>query len=67
MCSNKINKKGGENCMEDLYSQRLRKKALRIIKDPPITPITNCSVCCHLASGQQPPDSGNLTDATAKH
>jgi len=66
MCSNKINKKGGENCMEDLYSQRLRKKALRIIKDPPITPATNCSVCCRLAgataaSGLKPPDSGTVS------
>ncbi|KAL3065254.1 hypothetical protein OYC64_015433 [Pagothenia borchgrevinki] len=54
--------------MEDLYSQRLRKKSLRIIKDPhhPITPATNCSVCCRLAgvtaaSGQKPPDSETVS------
>ncbi|KAK5910635.1 hypothetical protein CesoFtcFv8_004454 [Champsocephalus esox] len=51
--------------MEDLYSQRLRKKALRMIKDPH-PPATNCSVCCRLAggtaaSGLKPPDSGTAS------
>ncbi|KAI3363562.1 hypothetical protein L3Q82_012171 [Scortum barcoo] len=34
--------------MEDLYTQRCRKKATKIIKDPS-HPATNCSACCRLA------------------
>ncbi|KAI3376225.1 hypothetical protein L3Q82_016728, partial [Scortum barcoo] len=36
--------------MEDLYTQRCRKKATKIIKDPS-HPATNCSACCRLADG----------------
>ncbi|KAI3375811.1 hypothetical protein L3Q82_004093 [Scortum barcoo] len=35
--------------MEDLYTQRCRKKATKIIKDPS-HPATDCSVCCRLAN-----------------
>ncbi|KAI3372497.1 hypothetical protein L3Q82_022696, partial [Scortum barcoo] len=34
--------------MEDLYTQRCRRKATKIIKDPS-HPATNCSACCRLA------------------
>ncbi|KAI3355644.1 hypothetical protein L3Q82_004190 [Scortum barcoo] len=48
--------------MEDLYTQRCRKKATKIIKDPS-HPATNCSACCRLADGSaafepEPPGSG---------
>ncbi|KAI3369226.1 hypothetical protein L3Q82_007501 [Scortum barcoo] len=36
--------------MEDLYTQRCRRKATKIIKDPS-HPATNCSACCRLADG----------------
>ncbi|KAI3359017.1 hypothetical protein L3Q82_015400 [Scortum barcoo] len=36
--------------MEDLYTQRCRKKATKIIKDPS-HPATSCSACCRLADG----------------
>ncbi|KAI3376373.1 hypothetical protein L3Q82_016855 [Scortum barcoo] len=50
--------------MEDLYTQRCRKKATKIIKDPS-HPATNCSACCRLADGSaafepEPPGSGKL-------
>ncbi|KAI3363903.1 hypothetical protein L3Q82_001500 [Scortum barcoo] len=51
--------------MEDLYTQRCRKKATKIIKDPS-HPATNCSACCRLAGRfrsiePEPPGSGTTT------
>ncbi|KAI3366924.1 hypothetical protein L3Q82_009569, partial [Scortum barcoo] len=40
--------------MEDLYTQRCRRKATKIIKDPS-HPATNCSACCRLAVRPQVP------------
>ncbi|KAI3376661.1 hypothetical protein L3Q82_016480, partial [Scortum barcoo] len=56
--------------MEDLYTQRCRKKATKIIKDPS-HPATNCSACCRLADGSaafepEPPGSGKLHPAGHK-
>ncbi|KAI3368182.1 hypothetical protein L3Q82_007813 [Scortum barcoo] len=52
--------------MEDLYTQRCRRKATKIIKDPSHPVATNCSACCRLADGSaafepEPPGSGTAS------
>ncbi|KAI3361618.1 hypothetical protein L3Q82_001935 [Scortum barcoo] len=52
--------------MEDLYTQRCRRKATKIKLRTPVTPATNCSACCRLADVSaafkpKPPGSGTAS------